>query len=54
MSAQPPNPRNVRGPDADQQRRVAEMLERKQRTTSRRFERDTKRPTAQVFRHRSR
>ncbi len=54
MSAQPPTPRGTRGPDIDQQRRVAELLERKQRTTSRRFERDVKRPNAQVFRHRSR
>jgi hypothetical protein len=53
MSAQPPSPRGSR-PDVDQQRRVAELLERKQRTTSRRFERDVKRPNAQVFRHRSR
>ena len=53
MSAQPQNPRGARVPDAEQ-RRIAELLERKQRITSRRFERDVKRPSQQMFRHRSR
>ncbi len=53
MSAQPRPQRAARGSDAEQ-RRIAELLERKQRITSRRFERDVKRPSQQMFRHRSR